>query len=56
MTSEENLRDLRDIAARLARLDNQRAMRLAGAIAVSYAELRWLEKDYEDQRNGDWTR
>ena len=59
MTPSELLRELQELNKRLqVRVDQLERERLRSitAIASSYAELRWLEKDYDDERNGDWTR
>ena len=59
MTPAELLRELQELNKRLqVRADQLERERLRSitAIASNYAELRWLEKDYNDERNGDWTR
>jgi hypothetical protein len=59
MRSSELLRQLHEANKKLqAKLDLAERQRLKGieTIAANYAELRWLEKDYDDERDGDWTR
>ena len=56
MTSEQNLADLKRAAELLARLERRRQDRLVLAMTCNFAELDKLNKDYEDERNGDWTR
>lgn len=56
VTSEENLKDLKAACELLARRERLRLIDLAKAIAANYRELNELEKDKEDEKDGDWTR
>ena len=56
MTSEQNLADLKRAAELLARLERRRQDQFALALTCNFAELDKLNKDYEDERNGDWAR
>ena len=56
MTSEENLADLKRAAELLARLERRRQDQFTLAMTCNFAELDKLNKDYEDERNSDWTR
>ena len=49
-------KELKEAAERLAHRDNEIMRRLTRALVVNYNHLRQLELDYEDERNGDWTR
>lgn len=49
---EEALRPLSERLRKLRELDERRRTMTPAEIA----ELRWLELDYEDEKNGDWTR
>lgn len=60
MPASDYGKEFLDFALKLAEEDNRRMRLLATALA-NYSEYqramdRWLEKDYDDQKNGDWTR
>lgn len=46
---------LRPLSERLRKLREQE-LRERNMTPAEIRELRWLEKDYDDENNGDWTR
>jgi hypothetical protein len=57
LTPSQRLQELHQTAERRKRLERLRARHDRDiAREADYRELRWLEKDYDDERNGDWTR
>ncbi len=56
MTPEENLASLIKANALLAARERRRASQFIAAMTLNLAELDHLAKDYEDEKQGDWTR
>ncbi len=56
MTSEQNLQELIQARELLARLERRRHEQFIAAMSCNFAALDALNKDYEDERNGDWVR